>query len=185
MEQFHTSPRLPGLCLLRALGVSRGAKFSPGKLFRGGAVPGRNFPPPLYRVDEAMDCATVHGGGGLAQTPLPPLPPWEVQSVCGEGGGLDHIWPKPGAKGARNFFFGIRWRVTIDFTGCIHTQSAQNFMGNSNVHAKQEKKLSPLTLPPLPPSPPPNWLRGPDPHFIFQKPHICVSKMISATRGSF
>ena len=36
-EQFHTSPELRGLCLLKALEISRVAKFSPGEP-----------PPPLY-----------------------------------------------------------------------------------------------------------------------------------------
>ena len=44
-EQFHTSTPLQGLCLLRALGISRVAKFSRGEIIRGESVPGRT--PPL------------------------------------------------------------------------------------------------------------------------------------------
>ena len=51
------------------------------------------------------------------------------------------------------------------------------------MYANQEKKLSPLT----PPPPPEIWLQGLEPQWVnfFQKPHICVFKMISTTRGSF
>ena len=45
-EQFHTPPWLQGLCLLRALGTSRVAKFTPGEIICGEIVP-EIFPPPV------------------------------------------------------------------------------------------------------------------------------------------
>ena len=86
---------------------------------------------------------------------------------------------------APTFFGGIWWVVKIDFTLCVYAQNAQNFMRNSNVHANEEKKISPLTFPPTPH--PPSLGAGTGPlvgNFFFQNPHICVFKMISATRGS-
>ena len=62
----------------------------------------------------------------------------------------------------------------------MYSQNAQNFIGNSNMHAKQGnktgKKWSPLTSPP-PSPPPPIWLLGLDPkwvNFFSKPPQICV-----------
>ena len=85
-------------------------------------------------------------------------------------GGLDHIWPKPGTEGAGIFFFGIWWGVKIDLTLCVYAKKAPNFMGNSNMHAKQEIFFTPDL-------PPQIWLLGPDPHwvtFVLQTPHMCL-----------
>ena len=90
-----------------------------------------------------------------------------------------HLAPKAPAN-----FFGIRQGVKTDFTLCVYAQNAQNFMGNSNTHAKQEKKTF-TPDPPPPPSvhPPPNLAAGTG--SLVGKPHMCVFTMISATRGSF
>ena len=37
--------------------------------------------------------------------------------------------------------------MQIFFTRCVRTQNAQNCVGNSNVHVKHEREISPLTLP--------------------------------------
>ena len=75
-------------------------------------------------------------------------------------------------------FFWVTVGVKIDFTLCVYAQNAQNFIGNSSMHAKQEKY----------PPPPPNLTARTGPpvaKIFFQNTHICVFKMISVTRGSF
>ena len=60
-------------------------------------------------------------------------------------------------------------------------QNAQNSMGNPNMYAKF------FLTPDLPHPAPPNLATGTTPSqgvIFFQKPHRCVFKMISATRGS-
>ena len=50
------------------------------------------------------------------------------------------------------------------------------------------QKIKLLPTPDLPHPAPETWLLGPDPpggKIFLQKPHTCVFKMISATKGSF
>ena len=61
----------------------------------------------------------------------------------------------------RKIFLAYSGGVRIDFTLCVYAQNAQNFMGNSNMHAKQAKFFSPLSLPPYPPPPRQVWVLGP------------------------
>ena len=77
-------------------------------------------------------------------------------------------------RGQKVFWGGIRWEVKIDFTLRVYAQHAQNFMGNSNMHGKHDKKK--LFAPDLPPAPPQIWLLRPDPHsvILFSKTPTCV-----------
>ena len=83
-------------------------------------------------------------------------------------------------------FFGIRWGVEIGFTLCVYAPNAQNFMGNSDMHAKQKKIFTPDVPHPAPPAPKSGcWDRAPSGEIFFQKHHLRVFKRISATRASF
>ena len=74
-------------------------------------------------------------------TPPPlPLPPWEIQFVEVV---RTTLGPNLAPKAPEFFFFGIWWGLKIYFTLCVYAQTAQIFVGNSNVHAKQGEHLHP------------------------------------------
>ena len=63
-------------------------------------------------------------------------------------------------------------------TSCGCSKCSEFDARNSNVHAKQEKKLTP-DLPPPPPPPPPVWVLRPDPQgviFFPKTPHVCAQR---------
>ena len=83
-------------------------------------------------------------GGVQTQILTPPPPLWEVRFI-------EVVRTTFGPNLARKaprfffflFFFFIWWGLKFYFTLCVHAQNAQNFVGNSNVHAKHGKFLHP------------------------------------------
>ena len=117
--------------------------------------------------------------GGAQLQPLTPTPPPLEEPPLQNGQMFRRCGPNLAPKQRGGGF---------TFAPCA--QNAQNFMGNSwgiSICMQNMKTFSDPCPPPLC-SPPTLGCWDRTPHgaqFVFPKPHICVFKMISVTRGSF
>ena len=78
-----------------------------------------------------MPSRPVGGHGGCSDSDPDPPSPGRSKVLRRSGPHLAQTWHQR----RRNFFLTYSWGVKIDFTLCVYAQNAQNFMGNSNMHA--------------------------------------------------